>query len=53
MVLPSLVHLVSLMDERVKSASSDALLRVLKDHSQNAEVICMLLDCLVYLHSVS
>ncbi|KAL5540486.1 hypothetical protein UlMin_043080 [Ulmus minor] len=44
--LLALIHLVSSRDERVRSSSSDALVRVLKYHSQNPEVICMFLDCL-------
>ncbi|KAH0977014.1 hypothetical protein GBA52_026733 [Prunus armeniaca] len=46
LVLPSLVHLIYSSDERLQSTASDACVGVLKYHSQNAEVICMLLDCL-------
>ncbi|BBH09755.1 hypothetical protein Prudu_022345 [Prunus dulcis] len=46
LVLPSLVHLIYSSDERLQSSASDACVGMLKYHSQNAEVICMLLDCL-------
>ncbi|KAK9941721.1 hypothetical protein M0R45_007417 [Rubus argutus] len=46
LVLPALVHLIYSADERLQSTASDACVGVLKCHSQNAEVICMLLDCL-------
>ncbi|KAB2636135.1 hypothetical protein D8674_026669 [Pyrus ussuriensis x Pyrus communis] len=46
LVLPALVHLVYSSDERLQSTASDACVGVLKYHSQNAEVICLLLDCL-------
>ncbi|XP_021814522.1 uncharacterized protein LOC110757258 [Prunus avium] len=46
LVLPSLVHLIYSSDESLQSTASDACVGVLKYHSQNAEVICMLLDCL-------
>lgn len=49
LVLPSLVHLIYSSDERLQSSASDACVGMLKYHSQNAEVICMLLDCLRYL----
>lgn len=48
LVLPALVHLVYSSDERLQSTASDACVGVLKYHSQNAEVICLLLDCLRY-----
>lgn len=47
MVLPSLINLVYSTDEKVQLASSGSLLSVLKHHNQNADVICMLLDCLM------
>ncbi|KAM1482947.1 hypothetical protein TB2_034461 [Malus domestica] len=46
LVLPALVHLVYSSDEGLQSTASDACVGVLKYHSQNAEVICLLLDCL-------
>ncbi|XP_015899000.3 uncharacterized protein LOC107432388 [Ziziphus jujuba] len=45
-VLPTLVGLVGSSNERVQSSSSGALVGVLKYHNQNAEVICMMLECL-------
>ncbi|XP_050367158.1 uncharacterized protein LOC126785487 [Argentina anserina] len=46
LVLPALVNLIYSGNERMQSTASDACVVVLKHHSQNAEVICMLLDCL-------
>ncbi|KAM5549867.1 hypothetical protein ABKV19_001009 [Rosa sericea] len=46
LVLPALVNLIYSGDERLQSTASDACVVVLKYHSENAEVICMLLDCL-------
>lgn len=48
LVLPMLVSLVLSSKERVQLSSSGALVGVLKYHNQNAEVICLLLDCLRY-----
>ncbi|KAF3442571.1 hypothetical protein FNV43_RR16487 [Rhamnella rubrinervis] len=46
LVLPTLVGLVLSSNERVQLSYSGALVAVLKYHSQDAEVICILLDCL-------
>ncbi|KAL6210028.1 hypothetical protein ACLB2K_020966 [Fragaria x ananassa] len=46
LVLPALVNLIYSGDERLQATASDACVAVLKYHSQKAEVICMLLDCL-------
>ncbi|KAK8705328.1 hypothetical protein V6N13_048932 [Hibiscus sabdariffa] len=48
-VLPALVRLVCLSEEKVRPAASEALCRVLKHHNQNPEVICMMLDSLTNL----
>lgn len=48
LVLPALVNLIYSGDERLQATASDACVAVLKYHSQKAEVICMLLDCLRY-----
>ncbi|TYI98655.1 hypothetical protein E1A91_D01G230300v1 [Gossypium mustelinum] len=45
-VLPALVHLVCLSEEKARAAASEALFRVLKHHNQKPEVICMMLDSL-------
>ncbi|KAG8503992.1 hypothetical protein CXB51_002318 [Gossypium anomalum] len=45
-VLPALVHLVCLSEEKARPAASEALFRVLKHHNQKPEVICMMLDSL-------
>ncbi|KAH1123046.1 hypothetical protein J1N35_006206 [Gossypium stocksii] len=45
-VLPALVHLVCLSEEKARPATSEALFRVLKHHNQKPEVICMMLDSL-------
>ncbi|XP_052490934.1 uncharacterized protein LOC105786238 isoform X2 [Gossypium raimondii] len=45
-VLPALVHLVCLSEEKAQAAASEALFRVLKHHNQKPEVICMMLDSL-------
>ncbi|KAA3465203.1 ARM repeat superfamily protein [Gossypium australe] len=45
-VLPALVHLVCLSEEKARPAAREALFRVLKHHNQKPEVICMMLDSL-------
>ncbi|XP_068643692.1 uncharacterized protein [Aristolochia californica] len=45
-VLPALVHQLCCLDEKTKSSASDAIVEVLKYHSQNVDVIVMLLDCI-------
>lgn len=47
-MLPALVHLVCLSEEKARPAASEALFRVLKHHNQKPEVICMMLDSLRY-----
>lgn len=46
LIFPSLVHLFYSSDERVCLSASDALIAVLKYHSEKHEVIFMLLDSL-------
>ncbi|XP_039010853.1 uncharacterized protein LOC120139789 [Hibiscus syriacus] len=48
-VLPALVRLVFLSEEKVLPVASEALCRVLKHHHQNPEIICMMLDSLTNL----
>ena len=48
LVLPALVRLVYSSNERVQSSASDAITALLKNHNQNYEVLCMLLDSLRY-----
>lgn len=46
LILPTLVHHVYSLHEKVQHLASDTLLAVLKIHKDEAKVLCMLLDCL-------
>lgn len=48
LVLPVLVRLCCIANDRVQSLASETLLGVLKSHKDEPEVLCLLLDCLRY-----
>ncbi|GMP97324.1 hypothetical protein CsSME_00045624 [Camellia sinensis var. sinensis] len=53
LLLPALVRLVCSSDEVVHSSASNTFVAVLKYHNKKFEVLCMLLDCLRYIASLT